>query len=487
MIIKCPTKLPTKKECWYIFLAGPIQGAPKWQFSLPTKNQKIIWLSPRRENYTNYEYYEQIKWETDCLRLSDMILFWIPEKYEKIEGRDYAQTTRTEFGEYIARGKKIIIGVNKSFSGRTYFETKCNQYGIKKLHDNLDDCIKEIEEYIKECNKNKTIYYTSDTHFGSERALNLSKRPFNNVEEMDWKLIENWNRTVHKNDTVYHLGDFGDLWPMQYLNGKIHLIEGNYEKDLIAKNPDYKKQLDNLFVKVYDEPIFNEDCKNYKKILCHEPLSGLKKLNLLKSNNSENYDNLNFVLFGHIHGRQKIKKFGMDVGVDANNYKPISEEEVEFYRNAIINGNYDCEVFCNEYSLKKNSKKNHKVFLGGTCSKTRWRNDLIKLLKIDYFNPIVKNWNKECQEEEERQKNFECDLQLYVITKEINGVFSIAEVTEAAINLGERCVFCVLGINNDFERHIKKSLEAVINLVKKYNAKYFENLYDVANYLNNYE
>ena len=76
MIIKCPSKLPSRKECWYIFLAGPIMGAPKWQFSLPTQNQKIIWLSPRRENYSNFDYYEQVKWETDSLRLSDMILFW---------------------------------------------------------------------------------------------------------------------------------------------------------------------------------------------------------------------------------------------------------------------------------------------------------------------------------------------------------------------------------------------------------------------------
>ena len=36
---------------------------------------------------------------------------------------------------------------------------------------------------------------------------------------MNWKLIENWNKVVHPNDLVYHLGDFGDLWPIQYLVG----------------------------------------------------------------------------------------------------------------------------------------------------------------------------------------------------------------------------------------------------------------------------
>ena len=487
MIIKCPSKLPLKKTNWYIFLAGPIQGAPKWQFSIPLNNPNITWLSPRRENRDNFIYEEQVKWETDSLIISDIILFWIPEPVEKIEGRDYAQTTRIEFGEYIARGKKIIIGINKNFPGRRYFESKCKQYNIEKLHDNLEDCLKEVNEYINECNKNKNTFYTSDTHFGSERALKLSKRPFKTVEEMDWKLIENWNKKVHINDTVYHLGDFGELWPLQYLNGKIYLIAGNYEIDLINKNNQHKEELEKSFEKVYYEAIINEDFDYSKKVLCHEPLKGLRLYNLTKEKNLEKYKNLNFVLFGHIHGRQKIKDFGIDIGVDANNYFPILETEVEFYRNAIKDGKYDSEVFCNKFSKNKNKKNKHKVFLGGTCSKTYWRNDLIKLLEIDYFNPIVKNWNKECQIEEERQKNFECDLQLYVITSQIKGYFSIAEVTEAAINLGERCVFCILDFDTKFDFGQKKSLEAVINLVKKYNAKYFDNLYDVAEYLNNYE
>ena len=33
-----------------------------------------------------------------------------------------------------------------------------------------------------------------------------------------------------------------------------------------------------------------------------------------------------------------------------------------------------------------------KVFLGGTCNESLWRDKLIKKLEIDYFNPIVKDW-----------------------------------------------------------------------------------------------
>ena len=51
----------------------------------------------------------------------------------------------------------------------------------------------------------------------------------------------------------------------------------------------------------------------------------------------------------------------------------------------------------------------NKVFLGGTCNESTWRNELIPLLKIDYFNPVVEDWTPECQAEEERQKNEECN------------------------------------------------------------------------------
>ena len=76
---------------------------------------------------------------------------------------------------------------------------------------------------------------------------------------MNWKLIENWNKKIHINDIVYHLGDFGELWPLQYLNGKIYLIAGNYEKELINKNKEYKNELEKSFEKVFYEPIINED------------------------------------------------------------------------------------------------------------------------------------------------------------------------------------------------------------------------------------
>ena len=49
-----------------------------------------------------------------------------------------------------------------------------------------------------------------------------------------------------------------------------------------------------------------------------------------------------------------------------------------------------------------------KVFLGGTCNESIWRDELIEMLEIDYFNPVVDDWTEECYQEELRQREI-CD------------------------------------------------------------------------------
>lgn len=75
-------------------------------------------------------------------------------------------------------------------------------------------------------------FFTSDTHFGHQRTLEFSRRPFADVASMDAALIANWNAIVQPGDTVYHLGDFGAQECLDYvskLNGKIIFLPGNYE------------------------------------------------------------------------------------------------------------------------------------------------------------------------------------------------------------------------------------------------------------------
>ena len=84
-----------------------------------------------------------------------------------------------------------------------------------------------------------------------------------------------------------------------------------------------------------------------------------------------------------------------------------------------------------------------KVFLGGTCNNTIWREKLIPILKIDYFNPVVDDWTLECQKEEIKQRN-KCDFCLYVITPSMKGVYSIAEVVDDSNKRPSKTILCIL-------------------------------------------
>lgn len=86
-----------------------------------------------------------------------------------------------------------------------------------------------------------------------------------------------------------------------------------------------------------------------------------------------------------------------------------------------------------------------KLFLGGTCNETTWREELIPFLEeegIDYFNPVVDDWTPECIEEEERQKKI-CTHHLFFITKEMTGVYSIAEAVDLSNKSPKSTIFAV--------------------------------------------
>ena len=134
-----------------------------------------------------------------------------------------------------------------------------------------------------------------------------------------------------------------------------------------------------------------------------------------------------------------------------------------------------------------NKNKKLKVFLGGTCNGSTWRDELIPKLKIDYFNPVVEDWTPECQAEEERQKNKECYIHLYVITPRQTGVFSIAEMIESSCNKNVITVIYIQdedGTGFTFDEFRKKSWNAVVKMAQKHNAFIMNSLNDVATFLN---
>jgi hypothetical protein len=128
-----------------------------------------------------------------------------------------------------------------------------------------------------------------------------------------------------------------------------------------------------------------------------------------------------------------------------------------------------------------------KVFLGGTYANSKWREKLIPLLKIDFFNPVVSDWTPECQLEELKQRRT-CDFVLYIITPAMEGAYSIAEAVDDSNKRPKRTVFCYLAndedANAEFNKAQLKSLKAIGELVERNGGAVFRSIIDVAGYLN---
>ena len=81
------------------------------------------------------------------------------------------------------------------------------------------------------------IYFTSDTHFDHKNVLSYSSRNFHDVNEMNEKIIANWNSIVRSEDTVYHLGDFAFSNPQKFIDrlvGNIIFVKGSHDKSIDA-------------------------------------------------------------------------------------------------------------------------------------------------------------------------------------------------------------------------------------------------------------
>lgn len=183
-------------------------------------------------------------------------------------------------------------------------------------------------------------FFTSDTHFGHANIIRLCNRPFKDMEEMNEKLVENWNKVVPENGTVFHLGDFAfggsALWNsiIPRLNGQIYLILGNHDRKNIRQG--YMDK----FVDVV--PQMQIDIEGRSVYLNHYPF--------LCYGGSYRDENSVWQLFGHVHsgprsGGLDCDRLGVlfpyqyDVGVDNNNYTPISWTEVKAkIQNQIDNG-----------------------------------------------------------------------------------------------------------------------------------------------------
>ena len=179
-------------------------------------------------------------------------------------------------------------------------------------------------------NTEKT-FFVSDTHFNHTNIIKYCNRPFNNIDEMDTTLIKNWNAKVPKDGIVYHLGDFAwgsiNYWEKirEQLNGEIILIYGNHDEKYLNNERMYK-----LFKEVTPQ----------KKIWIDKTCVYMNHYPFLCFGGSYKGLDATWQLFGHVHSNSRSKE-GLDhkrlvncfptqydVGVDNNNFTPISFDEV---------------------------------------------------------------------------------------------------------------------------------------------------------------
>jgi calcineurin-like phosphoesterase family protein len=170
-------------------------------------------------------------------------------------------------------------------------------------------------------------FFTSDTHFGHANIIRFCNRPFKNVEEMDEALIENWNQVVSEDDTVFHLGDFAfggsSVWNsiIPRLNGHINLIIGNHDRKNLRQG--YMSYFDMVVPQLQIEIEDNSIYLNHYPFLCY----------------GGSYRGV-WQLFGHVHSGPQADGLDIsrlrvllptqyDVGVDNNNFTPISYREVK--------------------------------------------------------------------------------------------------------------------------------------------------------------
>lgn len=163
------------------------------------------------------------------------------------------------------------------------------------------------------------IFFTSDNHFNHGSIIGNCNRPFLSTEEMNEFMIEEWNKSLTNQDIIFHLGDFGfvnNTNILKRLKGRIRLIKGNHDnlnKESLSRfewvKDYYKLEIENLKIILFHYPIMNWDCKTYNSIHLH----------------------------GHSHNKTNniTNELRYDVGVDANNFAPISLSQLKQNLNII--------------------------------------------------------------------------------------------------------------------------------------------------------
>lgn len=152
-------------------------------------------------------------------------------------------------------------------------------------------------------------FFTADEHYGHRNIIKGCNRPFLSVEEMNEEIIKRHNEVVGDRDIVVHAGDF-TLNPkksyaygiLHRLNGEHICLAGSHDRWLPDSAKDtFQRTIDGQFV-----------------FVCHYAMRVWHRSHW----NS-------WQLYGHSHGHLEPIGKQWDIGVDNNNFYPVSFEQVK--------------------------------------------------------------------------------------------------------------------------------------------------------------
>lgn len=183
----------------------------------------------------------------------------------------------------------------------------------------------------------RNIWFTSDLHLGHARIIELCKRPFADVDEMNNVIIKRWNNVVQPDDTVYVLGDVAlgtiteSLALVTQLTGNKLLVPGNHDRVFSAYRKGGPRPQD---VQIYKDAgftilperirVLRGESHPYEEayLLCHFPYAG-------DSHENDRYvehrppDKGNWLIHGHVHERWQVNGRQINVGVDVWDFAPV--------------------------------------------------------------------------------------------------------------------------------------------------------------------
>lgn len=171
------------------------------------------------------------------------------------------------------------------------------------------------------------LFFTSDEHYGHRNIIDYCDRPFKSVEEMDEEIIQRHNKVVRGGDVVVHAGDFtlaNAIIARRYLsklNGKKHIfLKGSHDKWL--NDPLIKSEFD-------PHEIMEFSMKGEYIVVCHYSMRVWPR---------SHYNS--WQLYGHSHGRLAPVGKQYDIGVDNNNFYPVSFDKIrEIMKDSVDNFN----------------------------------------------------------------------------------------------------------------------------------------------------